>query len=97
MVDNQEEQNNHWFIPKRYGYGLEPVTWQGWLMTLVFIAIVMGAAVVDFPVKDEPTPRQVGRFLIDLFLLTSLFLIISLPKTKGTMRWRWGQRDEDAL
>ena len=66
-------------------------------MTLVFIAIVMGAAVVDFPVKDEPTPRQVGRFLIDLFLLTSLFLIISLPKTKGTMRWRWGQRDEDAL
>ena len=24
-----------WFGPKRYGWGLSPQTWQGWVITLV--------------------------------------------------------------
>ncbi|MGY8771400.1 MAG: hypothetical protein ACKVH8_23550 [Pirellulales bacterium] len=30
----------HWFRPKRIGWGLTPVTWQGWLYTLYW-AIVL--------------------------------------------------------
>ncbi len=97
MIENSQEQNNHWFIPKRYGYGLTPVTWQGWLATLVFIAIIMGAAFVDLPLEGEPTQQEIGRFFLDLFLLTSIFLVLAIPKTKGKMSWRWGDRDEDAL
>ena len=30
-----------WFAPKRYGYGAGlPISWQGWAITLGFVAIV---------------------------------------------------------
>ena len=31
-----------WFRPKRYGYGATPCTWQGWLLTLAFVAVLAG-------------------------------------------------------
>ena len=36
-----------WFRPKRYGYGLTPMKWQGWLLTgalVVLIAMVARVA-----------------------------------------------------
>jgi Ni/Fe-hydrogenase subunit HybB-like protein len=30
-----------WFGPKRIGYGLRPQTWQGWLVTVGFVAVVI--------------------------------------------------------
>ena len=33
-----------WFGPKRIGYGLRPQTWQGWLVTAVFVAVVLVVA-----------------------------------------------------
>ena len=30
-----------WFGPKRIGFGLRPQTWQGWAITVVFVAIVL--------------------------------------------------------
>jgi|GEM_PF-480041 len=30
-----------WFGPKRVGYGYSPRTWQGWLIIIVFIIIVI--------------------------------------------------------
>jgi hypothetical protein len=31
-----------WFRRKRWGYGWMPCTWQGWVVTVLFIAAVMG-------------------------------------------------------
>ena len=33
-----------WFAPRRIGWGLKPVSWQGWLLTVAYIAIVIVAA-----------------------------------------------------
>jgi len=33
-----------WFGPKRFGYGISPKTWQGWLIVAVFVAVVTGIA-----------------------------------------------------
>jgi hypothetical protein len=30
-----------WFGPKRVGFGIRPQTWQGWLVTLGFVALVV--------------------------------------------------------
>ena len=30
-----------WFRGKRYGWGWRPVTWQGWMVTLVYVAVVV--------------------------------------------------------
>lgn len=33
-----------WFGPRRFGWGWTPVTWQGWVVSLVFIAATLAAA-----------------------------------------------------
>ncbi len=30
-----------WFRPKRYGLGLTPASWQGWVLTVIYIGIVV--------------------------------------------------------
>ena len=29
-----------WFGRKRFGWGLRPISWQGWLLTIAYVAIV---------------------------------------------------------
>ncbi len=33
--------NRYWFKPKTYGYGVTPVSWEGWLLALGYSAIVL--------------------------------------------------------
>jgi hypothetical protein len=35
-----------WFGPKRYGIGVRPQTWQGWLVTLAFAVAVIAATMI---------------------------------------------------
>jgi MFS superfamily sulfate permease-like transporter len=30
----------HWFGPKLFGWGWRPITWQGWLITLLLITVL---------------------------------------------------------
>jgi hypothetical protein len=39
MTGNQPGRRP-WFGPKRIGYGLSPQTWQGWLITAAFVAVI---------------------------------------------------------
>ena len=35
-----------WFAPKRYGFGAgAPISWQGWALTLAYVALVALVAV----------------------------------------------------
>ena len=38
-----------WFGRKRLGWGLRPISWQGWLVTIVYVAIpfALGATVAS--------------------------------------------------
>ena len=31
-----------WFRPKTFGWGLTPVTWQGWVYTLIWCGLLIG-------------------------------------------------------
>jgi hypothetical protein len=33
-----------WFGPKRFGFGIGPASWQGWLVILAFVAGAVGSA-----------------------------------------------------
>jgi hypothetical protein len=35
-----------WFGPKRIGWGLRPQTWQGWLVMLGLLVVVLGIVVL---------------------------------------------------
>lgn len=75
-----------WFAPKRYGYGSSlPISWQGWVVTVVFMALVAGIA---FFFGDRPL--VVIALLVPLSLL---LIVITARTTRGGWRWRWGEKD----
>ena len=75
-----------WFAPKRYGYGAGlPISWQGWLLTIAFLAVVIGAAI-----------RFGGQPLLMFAILAPsiiLFTIIAAWTTRGGWRWRRGEKE----
>jgi len=76
-----------WFAPKRYGLGSGlPVSWQGWLVLLVYSGTVMGA----FFLFGEKSPATIASILI----ATALLLVIAWRTTRGGWRWRWGNTDD---
>lgn len=78
--------NHHeWFAPKRYGYGAGlPIAWQGWLVTALFTAAVLGTA---FTFEDRPFV-----VLAIVLPLTAVMLLIASRTTRGGWRWRWGEK-----
>lgn len=41
-----EHLSRRWFVRRNFGYGWRPATWQGWLITVVAIAIVLTSVIV---------------------------------------------------
>ena len=75
-----------WFAPKRYGYGAgPPISWQGWALTLGFVALAVGLAVLF-----RARPLQLIAALVPL---TMVFILITARTTRGGWRWRWGDKD----
>ncbi len=72
----------YWFRPKRFGLGAVPVTWQGWVATFAFGAII--GLVVNFAAHRE-------RFwLVLLVPLVGGFIWLLANKTDGDIGFRWG-------
>ena len=83
MIDGPE-----WFAPKRFGYGAGlPISWQGWAITIAYLAIVSGVA--------YRFGRHSVQLIAALIPLTAAFLVICARTTKGGWRWRWGDKDAD--
>ena len=75
-----------WFAPKRYGFGIGvPISWQGWTLTLGFIAITVGLSTTL-----AHRPLQLVALLVPI---TATFIVTAARTTKGGWRWRWGEED----
>lgn len=77
-------RDGYWFVPKRFGYGATPVTWQGWAVTLGFTGALLLA------VRLLPTLTE--KIIVSLALIGAL-IVISVARTDGDWRWRNGKRD----
>ena len=81
------DEPDYWFPAKRYGWGWGfPRTWQGWLVTAGYVALVLAGIVVI-----EPSARP-GAFIAYVFVLTVLLIAVCWVKGEPP-RWRWGGRD----
>ena len=76
--------DDYWFVPKLFGLGATPVTWQGWALVLGAVALVA----LDMRFVE---PRLV-KIVIAIALLVTL-TGVSAHKTAGGWRWRWGGRN----
>jgi len=78
-----------WFKRKTHGWGWYPVTWQGWVVTLSYLAfVVISAYTVD---EHSPTQKVIVMFILPVTLLTIIFIRIAYM-TGERPRWQWGKK-----
>ena len=87
----KEQDDGAWFSAKTYGYGAGlPVAWQGWALLGAYIAIMLLAGLLI-----EWLGQEGAVFAIPLMIIATLaFVAITATKTRGGMRWRWGDKDK---
>lgn len=76
-----EVRESYWFAQKRFGYGAVPVTWQGWLTTLVYLVLIAAIAL--------EVPGHVLKAGL-MLPLSAVYIYFIWTKTEGGFRWRWG-------
>ena len=80
------DEGPEWFAAKRYGYGAGlPISWQGWAVTLGYLAIVLGGVGL---LRD--TPLALAGVIAPA---TAAFVLITARTTRGGWHWRWRKPD----
>lgn len=82
------DRSRYWFPAKRYGWGWGfPATWQGWLVLLAYLALVLGG----IP-GVQATKGDLAYFV---YLAICSAVLVAVCWLKGEPpRWRWGSPDE---
>ena len=94
---NQRNQSGRpiWFKAKHYGYGWYPATWQGGLILVIYLIIVVGSAFFIESAENNLDESAVTTFLtIDLIATAALIVLSVMYGEKA--KWRWGKKDEDS-
>ncbi|MFA5736738.1 MAG: hypothetical protein WCX70_02750 [Candidatus Paceibacterota bacterium] len=83
----KDNPKGYWFKRKWYGWGWTPVKWQGWLVTALYIILVIAFAMT---LDENSTDREaVLTFGLPLILLTASFITIVYKKSEKP-KWQWG-------
>jgi len=81
-----------WFKRKQYGWGWYPATWQGWLVMVIYIALVVACG---YTIDQTSTEREIiWTFALPIVLLTITLLRICYKKGEKP-RWQWGKDDSN--
>ncbi len=90
LKDNPE---GYWFKRRLFGWGWIPARWQGWLVVLAFVIILILDSIY-LNVRVSPGGEMSGVDLI-LFLgivVISILVLIFIGYWKGEKpRWSWGK------
>ena len=85
------KRNKYWFESKKFGWGYVPISWEGWLMVLAFLSLMMTSAYLHNLFSENVTTRESLSFIFDLALLILLSIPLYQMKCKDKPRWRWGK------
>jgi hypothetical protein len=82
-----------WFKTRRYGVGARPVTWQGYLISLIaFLAILIGMKWISAH-RFATDPGAIALAILFIVVVASVVMFVSAQKSDKPWRWRWGQDD----
>jgi uncharacterized membrane protein YhaH (DUF805 family) len=87
----KDNPQGYWFKAKLYGWGWTPARWQGWLVIIVYIALVLTIALKG----EESIPGNPDSgtnflvFALPIIILTALLIFICYKKGEKP-RWQWG-------
>jgi hypothetical protein len=78
-----------WFKAKMYGWGWQPVTWQGWIITFLYTANIL-----YFGKQSALSAHSGSDALLSFaipFVVQTVFLLIICYARGERPRWRWGK------
>lgn len=77
-----------WFKRKMYGWGWTPCSWQGWLITVLYIALL--TLFVSWLEPMDTFKQVVIKFILPLSIITLVFIEVAYKKGE-TPKWQWGK------
>jgi len=84
----KDNPHGYWFKRRLFGWGWVPVTWQGWVVILAFIAYLL---LIGLKLAGDPRPA-----LYLPLLAVGVGVLIAICFWKGEKpRWTWGLDDLD--
>lgn len=83
-----ENNKKIWFRRKWYGWGWYPVIWQGWMVVILGVVIILlGMRIGE--IDDAP-----GMVLFSALIVVGLMLFFGYWKGEKP-RWQWGRPKEE--
>jgi hypothetical protein len=82
------KKNKLWFRRKTYGWGWTPITWEGWLVTLIVVIIPILIRVTAKALEFERSTQYFYTWASVPILLMALILICFRFGEKP--KWQWG-------
>lgn len=84
----KDNPKGYWFKRKLYGWGWTPATWQGWLVILAYLVLIIAFA--------RTAGKTVGKgsfsgFWLSLVILTAALIFIAYLKGEKP-HWQWGSK-----
>ena len=88
------KKNNYWFIPKLYGYGYVPISWEGWLVLLFIIGFITLSSYLNnfFDFDTGPNTKDILGYILEITLFILAINPFMKSKTKGQVKWNWGNK-----
>ena len=83
--------SRYWFKPKRYGYGATPVTWEGWVFTLLIMVVILGTGWLLLGTDSPRGATTVWVWWAIVMVVLAASVAVTRAKTEGAWRWRWGR------
>lgn len=76
-----------WFKRKLFGWGWMPVRWQGWVVILVYIGVLLA---LSLTIDENSSDREaMFTLLLPLAILTAMLIRICYKKGEKP-KWMWG-------
>lgn len=83
----KDNPHHYWFKAKLYGWGWTPVTWQGWLIILAYIVLLI---LFSLTLDDNSSLKEVMFMFVLPAMLLTLTLIRICYKNGEAPHWQWG-------
>ena len=90
---HKDNPQGYWFKRKLYGWGWTPVTWQGWLIILLYVVFLV--IILERPNIEAYSQSQVVVNLVLPFIIGTSILFIVCYKKGEKPKWQWGVPRKD--
>ncbi|EKE20580.1 MAG: hypothetical protein ACD_7C00522G0002 [uncultured bacterium] len=89
IKDNPE---GYWFKAKLYGWGWTPAKWQGWLVIILYLFLVLSLVLSreEAILGNPDSGSNFLTFALPIIVLTTLLIVVAYKKGEKP-RWQWGK------